>query len=67
MNDQIIQVRSYRADNVVADVTINLPDFVFLVANSVSSEGVVVGSLLGTWIDGPGIERPALPVDVSYE
>lgn len=48
MNDQIIQVRSYRADNVVDDVTINLPDFVFLVANSVSLEGVVVGLLLGT-------------------
>ena len=54
-------MRSYRADNAVDDTTNNLPDFVLLVADSASPEGVVPGSLLGTWIDGFRIERPALP------
>jgi hypothetical protein len=60
-----IRVRSYRADNAVDDATIILPDFVLLVADSASPEGVVPGSLLGTWSDGFGIERPALRIDVS--
>ena len=57
-----IQVRSYRAVNAVDDATINLlvPNFV-LVADPASPEGAVSGSLLGTWTDGFGIERPTLP------
>jgi hypothetical protein len=58
-------VRSYRAVNAVDDATINLPDFIRLVAGSASPEGMVPGSLLGTWNDGFGIERPALPICVS--
>jgi len=59
-------VRSYRADNAVDDATINLlvPNFV-LVADSTSPEGAISGLLLGTWVDGFGIERPALPIGVS--
>jgi hypothetical protein len=52
------RVKSYRADNAVDDATIDLPNFVLFAA---SPEGVVLGSELGTWIDGFGIERLALP------
>ena len=52
-------------DNAVDDATINLPDFVVLVADSASPEGAVLGSLLGTSSDGFGIERPALQINVS--
>ena len=61
-------MRSYRADNPVDDTTINLPDFAFLDADSPSPGGAVVpGSSQGIWIDGFGIERPALPIDISNE
>ena len=59
-------MRSYRADNAIDDVTINLPDFILLVADSASPEGMVLGSVLGTWINGFGINRLALPINVSY-
>ena len=57
-----IQVRSYCVINAVDDATINLlvPNFI-LVAGSVSPEGAVSGSLLGTWINSFGTKRPTLP------
>ena len=52
--------KSYRADNAVDEATINLPDFLLVIADSVSPEGAFCGSSSGTWTDGFRIERPAL-------
>jgi hypothetical protein len=52
--------KAYRADNAVDEATMDLSDFLLVVAGSASPEGVFHGSSSGTWIDGFGIERPAL-------
>jgi len=52
--------KSYCADNVVDEATINLPNFVLVVVDSASPKGALCGSSSGTWIDGFRIERPAL-------
>jgi hypothetical protein len=52
--------KSYRADNTVDEATINLPDFLVVVADSAPPKGTFRGSSSGTWTDGFGIERPAL-------
>jgi hypothetical protein len=52
--------KSYHAVNVVDEATINLPDFLLVVADSVSFEGTFCGSSSGTWIDGFHIKRPTL-------
>jgi hypothetical protein len=51
---------SYRADKVVDEATINLPDFKLVAVDSASPKGMFCGSSAGTWIDGFRIERPAL-------
>ena len=52
--------KAYCADIAVDEATMNLSDFLLVVADSASPEGMFRGSSSGTWIDGFGIERPAL-------
>ena len=53
-------LRSYYADNTVDEVTIKLPDFLLVEANSASPRGAFHSSSSGTWIDGFRIIMPAL-------
>jgi len=52
--------KSYCADNAIDKATINLPNFLLVVADSTSPKGTFRGSSSGTWIDGFCIKRPAL-------
>jgi len=52
--------KSYCADNAVEEATINLPNFLDVIADSASPKGAFCGSSSGTWTDGFHIERPAL-------
>jgi hypothetical protein len=52
--------KSYRADNVVDEATMYLPDFLLVMADSASPEGASCGSFAGAWKDGFRIERLAL-------
>jgi hypothetical protein len=50
----------YHADNAIDEATINLPDFLDVVAESTSPKGTFCGLSSGTWTDGFRIERLAL-------
>ena len=52
--------KAYRTDNAVDEATMNLSNFLLVAADSASPEGVFHDSSSDTWIDGIGIERPAL-------
>jgi len=52
--------KSYCTNNAIDEVTINLPNFLLVIADSTSPEGMSCSLSSGTWIDGFHIVMLAL-------